>query len=160
MLVALKPKADEVRSLARNRRARHEYEILAEYEAGIVLQGSEVKSLRAGRASIQEAYVMIRGGQAELLGANIPEYAQAGPYHNHPPDRPRRLLLHRRELDELEPQVTQKGVTVVPLEVLLRGDWVKVSLALVRGKKLHDKRETLKARDAQREMDRALGRRR
>jgi SsrA-binding protein len=150
---------DQVRSIARNRKARHEYEILEEYEAGIVLRGSEVKSLRAGRASIQEAYVVVKGDHAELIGANIPEYAQAGPYHNPPPDRPRRLLLHRRQLDGLRKRVTEKGITLVPLELVFRGHLVKLSIGLARGKKLHDKRRAEREKEDRREMRRALGRR-
>ena len=149
-----------MRSIAKNRRARHDYEILAEYEAGMVLRGSEVKSLRAGRASIQEAYVLVKDNGAELIGATIPEYPQAGPHMNHPTDRPRALLLHRRELAALRKRVTEKGITVVPLELLFRGHLVKLQLGLARGKKLHDKRQTEREREARKEIQRAMGRRR
>ena len=147
------------RSIAVNRRARHDYEFLAEFEAGVVLRGSEVKTLRGGRGSIQEAYVVVKGGEAWLVGMHIPEYAYANRM-NHPPVRDRKLLLHRREVEQLDKRVREKGLTVVPLEVLFDGHLVKVRIALVRGKKLHDKREDAKKRDAAREIDRALGRRR
>jgi SsrA-binding protein len=150
---------DTARSIAKNRRARHDYEILEEFEAGIVLRGSEVKSLRAGQASIQEAYVLVRDDHAELVGATIPEYAQAGPYLNHVPDRPRRLLLKAREIQSLRRRVTEKGITVVPLELLFRRHLVKLVIGLARGKKLHDKRRTEREREDRREMRRAMGRR-
>ena len=151
---------DSHRSIANNRRARHDYEILDEFEAGIVLRGSEVKSLRAGRASIQEAYVLVRPNGADLIGATIPEYPQAGPHFNHPPDRPRPLLLHRRELAALRKRVTEKGITVVPLELYFQGPLVKLAIGLARGKKLHDKRQTERDREDRREMRRAMGKRR
>jgi SsrA-binding protein len=148
-----------VRTIALNRRARHQYEILDEVVCGIALVGSEVKSLRAGRASIDEAYGLIRGGELWLLKVHVPEYPQAGPM-NHVPDRERKLLVHRREIERWSKAVREKGVTLVPLELRLEGHLMKVVLALVRGKKLHDKRETAKERDAERDMRRALGRRR
>ncbi|MEO0649210.1 MAG: SsrA-binding protein SmpB [Planctomycetota bacterium] len=151
---------DPLRSIAKNRKARHDYEILDEYEAGIVLRGTEVKSLRAGRASIQEAYVLVRADGADLIGSNIPEYPQAGPRMNHPPDRARPLLLHRRELGALRKRATEKGITVVPLELYFRGPLVKLAIGLARGKKLHDKRQTERDREDRREMRRAMGKRR
>lgn len=150
---------ETVRSIAQNRKARHEFEILEELECGMVLKGSEVKSLRGGRASIQEAYGMVKGGELFLLGMHIPEYPQAGPM-NHPPVRERKLLAGRRDLERWSKAAREKGVTIVPLEVAFRGHLVKVAMALVRGKKMHDKRETEKRRDAERDMRQALGRRR
>ncbi len=150
---------DRIRSIAQNRRARHEFQILEELECGIALVGSEVKSLRAGRASIAEAYGLFRGGELYLMGMHIPEYPQAGPM-NHRTDRERKLLLKGREAERLAKAVREKGITLVPLELYFKGHLVKVAMALGRGKKLHDKRETTKARDAEREMRRALGRRR
>ena len=150
---------DKVRVIATNRRVRHEYHVLDEIECGVALKGTEVKSLRAGHASIAEAYGLIKGSQLLLLGATIPEYAQ-GNINNHATARERKLLLHKRELRKWEKQVREKGVTIVPLEVLFRGHLVKVKMALVRGKKLYDKRETQKRHDAKRDIDRAMGRRR
>lgn len=151
---------DPLRSIAKNRKARHDYEILDEYEAGIVLHGTEVKSLRAGRASIQEAYVLVRSDGAQLIGATVPEYPQAGPKMNHTPDRARPLLLHARELAALRKRATEKGITVVPLELYFRGHLVKLSIGLARGKKLHDKRQTERDREDRREMRRVMGKRR
>lgn len=150
----------ERRSIATNRRARHDYLILEEFEAGVALLGTEVKSLRAGRASIAEAYALVRDGGISLVGANIPEYPQAGPKMNHEPTRSRQLLLHRREIDKLHKRVREKGLTVVPLELLFDGHLVKCRIALVRGKKVHDKRATEKEKEAKREMSRAMGQRR
>jgi SsrA-binding protein len=150
---------DTRRSIATNRRARHEYHVLEEIECGLALTGTEVKSLRAGRASIAEAYGLVKKGELYLVGATIPEYAQ-GNVHNHVPDRPRKLLLHKRELGRWERAVREKGITLVPLELYFQGHLVKVRMALVKGKKLYDKRETQKARDAKRDMDRESARRR
>jgi SsrA-binding protein len=152
-----KPKT--VRTIAGNRRARFEYEILEELECGLALQGTEVKSLRGGRGSIQEAYAFFRRGELWLAQAHIPEYAQ-GNIHNHAPTRERKLLAHRRELLRWEKRVQDRGTTIVPLELYFLGNRIKVRLALVRGKKAHDKREALKEQSARREIDRALSRRR
>jgi SsrA-binding protein len=149
---------DTHRSIATNRRARHEYHVLEEIECGLALTGTEVKSLRAGRASIAEAYGLVKKGELYLVGATIPEYAQ-GNVHNHVPDRPRKLLLHKRELGRWERAVREKGITLVPLELYFQGHLVKVRMALVKGKKLYDKRETQKTRDAKRDMDRESARR-
>jgi SsrA-binding protein len=145
---------NEIRVVASNRRARHEYEILEEFEAGLVLTGSEVKTLRGGHGSIQEAYAMVRGGEAELIGAHVPEYPWAHA-RNHAPARTRKLLLHRRELDRIHSVVREKGVTLVPLALYFKGHLVKCSLALVRGKKLHDKRATEREREDRKDMRRA-----
>jgi SsrA-binding protein len=143
--------------VAENRKARFNYEIGETYEAGIALTGSEVKSLRAGKATIAESYADARGGEIWLVNANIPEYLQAGPFHNHAPKRPRKLLLHQREIDKLSGAVDREGMTVVPLKLYFneRGR-AKVEVALARGKKLHDKRETEKKRSWERERGRLM----
>ena len=148
-----------LRSIATNRKARHDYEILEELECGVVLTGTEVKSLRAGRASLQEAYAMVRRGELWLIGAHIPEYAH-GNVHNHEPVHDRKLLVKKKELERLHKRAREKGFTLVPLEVYFRGALVKVKLGLARGKKQYDKREATRERDARREMDRATRRRR
>ena len=143
----------------RNKKARFNFEILEKLEAGIALTGSEVKSLRDGRASLEEAFAVIRDGEAFLRDCNISPYPQAG-YAQHKPTRERRLLLHRREIRKLFNKVTQKGLTLIPLKMYFndRG-LVKVLIGLARGKKLHDKRETIKRREDQRAMARAMRRR-
>ena len=143
--------------VAENRRARFNYEIGETVEAGIVLTGSEVKSLRAGKATIAESYADAKGGEIWLVNANIPEYQQAGPFNNHAPKRPRKLLLHEREIDKMAAAVDREGMTIVPLKLYFneRGR-AKVELAVARGKKLHDKRETEKRRDWDREKGRLL----
>ena len=143
--------------VAENRKARFNYEIGDTYEAGIALTGSEVKSLRSGKATIAESYADTKGGELWLVNANIPEYLQAGPFNNHPPKRPRRLLLHQREIDRLASAVEREGMTIVPLKLYFneRGR-AKIEIALARGKKLHDKRETLKKRSWEREKGRLL----
>lgn len=143
------------RTIAQNRRARHDYHLSDNVEAGIALTGSEIKSLRAGSASISEAYAMIRGGEVWLVGATIEPYPQAG-MRNHDRLRDRKLLLHRREIDKLRAKVDQKGFTLVPLRVYLKNGRAKVELALGRGKDTGDKRQTVKAREARRDMERAL----
>jgi SsrA-binding protein len=142
------------RVVARNKRARFEYEFIEELEAGLSLTGSEVKSLREGRASIAEAYIRFSKGEAWLVGATIQPYAQAS-YNNHATDRQRKLLLHRKEINRLDRGTREKGLTAVPLELYFKGARVKLALALARGRKQHDKREYLKKRDAQRDMDRS-----
>jgi SsrA-binding protein len=136
-----------------NRKARHQYHILDTFEAGLVLQGTEVKSLRDGRANLQDAFATFQGGELWLNNLHISPY-EAGNRFNHDPLRPRKLLLHKRELRKLIGQVEQKGLTLVPLDIHFRNGVAKVNLALVRGKKLHDKREDVKKRDAEREMAR------
>jgi SsrA-binding protein len=145
--------------VCRNRRARHQYEILDTIEAGIVLAGSEVKSLRMGFASIEEAYARVEDGEVWLIDCDIPEYPQAARF-NHKPKRPRKLLLHRREVVKFAGEAKQRGCTLVPLKLYFRRGFARVELALAQGRKLHDKREALKKSDAQREMKRAIGRRR
>ena len=145
--------------IAENRRARHDYELLDRYEAGIVLTGTEVKSLRAGKASLQRAYGQLRGGDVYLVGANIPEYPQAN-RANHDPDRDRKLLLHRGEIDSLVGKVAERGLTLVPTRLYFKDGRVKLELALARGKLGHDKRRDIADRDARRQIERALKSRR
>jgi SsrA-binding protein len=138
-----------------NRRARHDYHLSDKVEAGLVLSGTEVKSLRGGQATLQQAYADIREGEAWLNGFHIPEYT-AGNRANHDPDRPRKLLLHRREIDQLYGRMRERGFTVVPTRLYFRDGRVKVELALARGKELHDKRRDIAARDARRQIEREL----
>lgn len=149
---------EDRRVLASNRRARHDYFIDETVEAGLVLTGSEIKSARAGQVSLQEAYIDIDGREAWLVGARIAPYSHGG-YDNHEPTRRRKLLLHRRQIAELYEQVRIKGVTVVPLQMYLRGGWAKLELGVARGKKQHDKRHAIREREQRREMDRATARR-
>lgn len=141
--------------LAANRRARYEYEFLERLTAGIVLTGSEVKSVREGHVKLQDGWVAFEGGEAFLADVHIAPYANAG-YANHDPIRRRKLLLHRRDIARLASKVAEKGLTVVPLAVGLDGNWVKVELALAKGKKLYDKRETIKRRELDREAAAAM----
>lgn len=138
-----------------NRRARHEYHLGDRYEAGVVLTGTEVKSLRSGQATIQQAYADVRDGEAWLYGLHVPEYTE-GNRANHDPDRPRKLLLHRREIDRLLAGVREKGFTLVPTRLYFKDGRVKVELALARGKELRDKRRDLADRDAKRQIEREL----
>jgi len=153
------PREQGVKVIARNRRARHDYHIEDTIEAGLVMTGTEVKSLRAGRASLTEAFAQISGDELWLHGLHIPEYAQ-GTWTNHDPRRTRKLLLHRKEIDRLASQVAERGFTIVPLSLYFSGGKAKVELALARGKRTYDKRHDLARRDAAREVDRALRRRR
>ncbi|MGE5133869.1 MAG: SsrA-binding protein SmpB [Gemmatimonadota bacterium] len=148
----------EQKVIARNRRARHDYHILDELEAGLVLTGTEVKSLRAGRATLTDGFAELRDGELWLMGVHIPEYT-LGTWTNHEPRRPRKLLLHRREIDRLASQISEQGLTIVPLALYFRDGRVKVELALARGKRAYDKRQDLARRDAAREVERALRRR-
>ncbi|HLU68204.1 MAG TPA: SsrA-binding protein SmpB [Kofleriaceae bacterium] len=145
--------------LARNRRALHDYAIEERLEAGISLTGSEVKSLRDQRASIGEGFVTIRGGEAWLVGVQIQEYPWAH-QQNHDPMRERRLLLHRREIDKLDTKVNLRGYAIVPLSVYLKDGRIKVEIGVGRGKRQHEKRDSLKEAEARREIDRAMSRRR
>ena len=147
------------KTIATNKRARFAYHILEELECGIELRGTEVKSLRDGQCSIGEAYVHAKAGELFLVGAHIPEYAH-GTMWNHEPTRDRKLLVHRRELTQLSKKARERGVTMVPLEVYFSGPLVKVKIGLSRGKKLHDKRDVQRERSDQRDIDRALRRRR
>ncbi|MEM7715699.1 MAG: SsrA-binding protein SmpB [Cyanobacteria bacterium P01_A01_bin.68] len=142
--------------IADNRQARYLYEILETYEAGIQLTGTEVKSIRAGRANLQDGYALIRENEAWLLNVHISPYNSTGKFFNHEPRRSRKLLLHRDEIRKLIGKTEQQGLTLVPLKMYLKGGWVKISIALGKGKKVHDKRETIKKRQDQREMRRAM----
>jgi SsrA-binding protein len=145
--------------IARNRRARHEYHIGDVFEAGLVLTGTEVKSLRAGRASLADGFAQISDHEVWLHNVHIPEYTQ-GSWTNHEPRRTRKLLMHRKEIDELAAETAERGLTLVPLSLYFKDGKVKVELALARGKRTYDKRHDLARRDAAREVERALRRRR
>lgn len=147
------PATDRI-SVARNKRARFDYHLLETFEAGLVLSGTEVKSLREGKASIADAYGIVRDGEVFLLNAHIQPYERGG-YVNHEPTRSRKLLLHRREIRRLIGAVERQGLTLVPLELYFKKGMAKVALALAKGKKLHDKRDAERQRDAEREMARA-----
>lgn len=142
--------------VATNRQARHDYFIEETFEAGLALTGTEIKSIRAGRLNLREAYARIDGDEAWLVGMHISPYDQAGAYFQHDPLRPRKLLLHRREIAYLRAQLGQKGLTLVPLRLYLKRGKAKLEIGLAKGKKLYDKRDALAARDARRDIDRAL----
>lgn len=147
------------KSVAENRKAKHQYEILETLECGMVLVGSEVKSMRDGKLSLDEAYGRLQGGEVWLVGSDIGHYSNAGLW-NHDPRRQRKLLVHSREYDKLSGKAKERGVTIVPLRVYFNERGIaKCVIALVRGKKLHDKRETLKKRDSDRGLARAMRRR-
>lgn len=138
-----------------NRKARHEYQILETFEAGMELVGTEVKSLREGRASLVDSYAAVEEGEVYLHEANISIYP-LGTYANHEPRRKRKLLLKKREIKRLAGKAAEKGLTIIPLRIYFKGPWAKVEIALARGKRLHDKRETIKKRTVEREMERAV----
>ena len=141
--------------IASNKKAFHEYHVLDKFEAGLQLTGTEVKALREGAANLKDAYVTFKNGEAFLFGAHISPYAH-GNRENHDPIRTRKLLLHRREIEKLHVQVTEKGLTIVPLRLYFKGSRVKAEIGVVRGKKLYDKRETEKKREADRETAAAI----
>lgn len=141
--------------MARNKKAYHDYFVDEEYEAGIELWGTEVKSIRAGRINLKDSYISLKGGEAVLLGVHISPYEQ-GSMWNADPERPRRLLLHKREINRLIGLTQQQGYTLIPLKVYFKNQYIKVSVGLCRGKKNYDKRDAMAKRDAQRRMDRAL----
>jgi SsrA-binding protein len=147
------------KTVASNRKARHDYELLDRLECGIQLTGSEVKSIKQGRATLVDCFARVRSGELWLEGMHIPPYEQ-GDTRTHLPTRPRKLLLHRRQIVDLDDEVAQKGLSLVPLRVYVTHGMVKVELALARGKRRHEKRQAIAKRDAQREAERALGRRR
>lgn len=148
--------AREKKSIAKNRRALHEYEIIETYEAGIALTGTEVRSLRENNCQLTDCYALIRGGEAWLHNVHIAPYRNGG-WDNVDPDRKRKLLLHKREIRTLEQKTRERGFALVPLSMYFSSNsLVKVELALARGKKLHDKREAIAKRDAAREIDRAM----
>lgn len=144
-----------IKTVCQNRKARHLYHILEEYESGLVLTGTEVKSLREGKASLPDSYAMVRDGELYLVGAHIEEYTEGNRY-NHDPVRDRKLLMTRREIGRLQMEVRDKGLTLVPLSIYFKNGLAKVRLALAKGKKVFDKREDIKKREAQRETERAL----
>jgi SsrA-binding protein len=148
----------DLKVVATNRKARHEYLILDTYEAGLALQGSEIKSIRAGQISLAQAYVSIDGQDAWLLNAHVAPYEQASIF-NHDPLRPRKLLLHRAEIRKMWESVRQKGTTIIPLRVYIKDGLAKIEIAVARGKKLYDKRADIAKRDVERDLERQLRRR-
>ena len=147
------------KTIVTNRKAHHNYHILDSIESGIVLTGTEIKSIRAGRVSLGDAYVRPEGGELWLLNAHIARY-EAGSYMSHTPTRPRKLLLHRKEIDNLASQVLEKGFTLVPLSLYIKDSVAKVEIALGKGKRQYDKREQIASRETKREIERAIKRRR
>ena len=148
--------AENVKIVITNRRARHEYELLDKVEAGIELQGTEVKSLRAGKVNLAEAFCAVDSDGIQLYNCHIAPY-QHGGYANHNPTRSRRLLLHKNEIEKFKKGTEQKGLTIVPLRIYFRDGWAKVEIALARGKKLHDKRRDIAERETKRRLDRLTG---
>jgi SsrA-binding protein len=148
---------ENVKVVASNRKAGFEYFLFDRFEAGLALKGSEIKSIRAGQISLAESYIRVDENQAWLIEAHVAPYIQANRF-NHDPKRPRRLLLHRKEIREMWDAVRQKGVTVVPIRVYLKNGRAKLEIAVAKGKKLHDKREAIARRDAERELDRESSR--
>jgi SsrA-binding protein len=146
---------EERRVIAQNRKARHLYHFLEHEVAGIELRGTEVKAIRDGRINLTDAHVHFAGGEAVLLGCHIGPYEHGG-YASHEPRRPRRLLMHKRQIERLASKVQETGLTVIPTAVVLIGNWIKVEIALARGKQLHDKRETLRQRTMDREAEQAV----
>ena len=147
-----------IKTVATNRKAYHNYLIQDSVEAGIVLTGTEIKSIRAGKVSLGDAYVKPEAGELWLLNAHIARY-EAGSYLSHEPTRPRKLLLHHKQIDNLTSKVSEKGLTLVPLKLYIKGNIAKVEVALAKGKKLYDKRESIVRRETEREMERAIKRR-
>lgn len=150
------PRAGDEKVITVNRKAYHDYHIEEELEAGIQLTGSEIKSIRAGRVNLRDAYARIENGELWLIGAHISPYQQASGRAQHDPTRPRKLLVHKKELDYLRSKTEAKGYTIVPLRLVIRHGLAKVDLGIARGKKLYDKRAAIAERDAQREIERAL----
>jgi SsrA-binding protein len=148
--------SDDVRVVARNRKALHDYHIEERHEAGLVLTGTEIKSIREGRVNLRDGYVRPRDGELWLLDVHIGAYKPAGRHFGHEPQRPRKLLLHRYEIDRLVADVERSGYTIVPLRMYLRSGLAKVEIALAKGKRAHDKRQAIAERDAQREIERAM----
>ena len=149
------PSSNGIKIIVQNRKARHDYEILDSYETGIVLQGTEVKSLRAGKVNLKDGYATVGQGEVVLHSVHISPYEPANRF-NHEPERPRKLLLHRGEIRRLRNQTEQKGLTLVPLKMYFKRGRAKVELAVARGKKQYDKREALANREVQRDIERAL----
>jgi len=143
--------------VCQNRKAYHDYDIIETYEAGIVLTGTEVKSLREGRANLKDSYVIIKEAEAWLLNCHISPYSH-GNIMNHDPVRTRKLLFHKKEIQRLMGQIAKKGYTLIPLKIYFKGSWAKVEVALARGKRKYEKRDRIREREAQREIDRAMKR--
>jgi SsrA-binding protein len=152
--MATKPQAGE-KLIASNKKALHEYFVVQKLEAGLVLTGTEVKALRDGKANLKDAYVIFKNGEAYLFGLHISPYSH-GNIQNHEPDRTRKLLLHKRELEKLHSQIAEKGLTIVPLRLYFKGARVKAEVAVVRGKKQYDKRDTERTRELDREAAAAM----
>ncbi|WP_094555953.1 SsrA-binding protein SmpB [Synechococcus sp. 1G10] len=146
------------RLLADNRFARHQYEILETLETGIELVGTEVKSIRAGKANLRDGFGLIRNGELQLHNVHISPHSHASAYFNHEPLRTRKLLAHRKEINKLRVALDQKGLTLVPLNLHLKGSWIKLTLGLAKGRKLHDKRQDERRKDADREVRSAMAR--
>jgi SsrA-binding protein len=149
--------SDAVKTIATNRKARHDYFIEDAFEAGVVLSGTEIKSIRAGQVNLRDSFAMIKEGELWLMNAHIAPYDR-GTYANHDPRRPRKLLMHRREINRIAGKLQEKGLTLVPLRVYLKNNRAKVELGLARGKKQYDKRATLREKETRREIDRAVAR--
>lgn len=150
--------SDGYKVVSDNRQARFLYEILETYEAGIELKGTEVKSIRAGKVNLRDGFALIRNGEAWLINVHISPYDTASEYFNHDPRRTRKLLLHSQEIRKLIGKVEQQGLTLVPLKMYFKRGWVKISIGLGKGKKVHDKREDMKRREDKRDMERAMKR--
>ncbi len=151
--------ADGIKAVATNRKARHDYSFEDTFEAGIALTGTEIKSVRAGQVSLRDSFATIKDGEMWLINLHIAAYRQASDF-NHEPRRPRKLLMHRREINRLTGKLHEKGLTLIPLRLYLKNNLAKVELGLGRGKRQYDKRATLKAKDSRREIDRAIASRR
>ena len=149
---------NDIKIISRNRKAKFEYELFDTFEAGLELRGTEIKSIRARQVSLSEAYIRTNGRQAWLVGAHVAPYDQASVF-NHEPERDRRLLLHKREIKALWDGVRLKGMTIIPINLYLRDGMAKVEIALAKGKRQYDKRQSIKKRDMAREVDREMGRR-
>lgn len=147
---------DALHVVADNRKARHDYAVVDSYEAGIVLTGTEIKSVRRGHVQLRGSYARVVNGEVWLYDAHISPYEESGAYFNHEPTRSRKLLLHRREILKLRQAVTTKGLTLVPLRMYITGRRAKIELAVAQGKKLYDKRDSIADRDAKRQIDRAM----
>ena len=150
-------KGDGTRTLASNRKAYHDYFIEDTFEAGIVLTGTEIKSVRAGQVNLRDSYATIKDGELWLMNTHIAAY-RGGSYFNHDPRRDRKLLMHRREINRLAGKVQEKGLTLIPLRIYLKNNLAKVEIGLARGKKQYDKRATLREKDSRREVERAIAR--
>lgn len=155
MIIAMDKTTDKTKTIVRNRKAYHNYHIEESIEAGIALMGTEIKSIRAGKVNLQEAYARPEEGELWLVGAHIPPYSQGNRF-NHQPTRPRKLLLHRKQIDQITSELTTKRLTLVPLRLYLKDGLAKVELGLAKGKKLYDKRESIAEHDAQRDIERTM----